>query len=150
MKIRDLVDPAPIWLPKGMALIRVILGGLTVYHGQEVFNSELMNGYMGWDTFKNPYGKVMVYMGKLSELLSGILLLFGLFTRVGAILLMGTLSYITFFVGHGRFWYEDQHPFMFVLLGLIFFFHGPGAWSLDGWFNKKRNETKVKRTPTSN
>jgi putative oxidoreductase len=34
-------------------------------------------------------------------------------------------------VGHGRFWYEDQHPFLFALFGVLFFFTGPGAWSLD-------------------
>jgi putative oxidoreductase len=41
------------------------------------------------------------------------------------------MAYITFKIGHGKFWYEDQHPFMFVLFGLLFFFTGPGKWSLD-------------------
>ncbi len=93
-----------------------------------------MKGYLEWDTFKRPTGKALVYLGKSGELLSGILLVLGLFTRIGALLLMGTLSYITFFVGHGRFWYEDQHPFLFVLFGVLFLFTGPGAWSLDEKF----------------
>ena len=139
MKVRNLLDPVPIWLPQGMALIRMILGGLVVYHGQEVFNSELMSGYITWDTFKNPYGKFMVYLGKSSELLAGLLLLLGLFTRVGALFLMGTLTYVTFFVGNGKFWYEDQHPFMFVLLGLVFFLHGPGSWSLDEFISRRQH-----------
>jgi len=41
------------------------------------------------------------------------------------------MLFIVFFVGYGKFWYEDQHPFLFVLLALIFFFTGPGRWNLD-------------------
>ncbi len=36
-----------------------------------------------------------------------------------------------FFVGHGKIWYEDQHPFLFVLLAFVFFFIGGGKWSVD-------------------
>ncbi len=134
------LSPSPIWQQKGIAVIRIIVGALLIYHGQEVFNSDLMNGYMTWDNFKSPIGRLMVYAGKSSELLAGISLFLGLFTRIGSILLIGTLSYITFFVGHGKFWYEDQHPFLFVLLGLFFIFTGPGAWSLDGLiFNKTKS-----------
>ncbi len=82
----------------------------------------------------------MVYVGKSSELIAGVSLLFGLFTRLGSLLTIGTLSYITFFVGNGKFWYEDQHPFMFVLFGLLFLFTGPGAWSIDALIFKKRRE----------
>jgi putative oxidoreductase len=62
----------------------------------------------------------------------------GWFTRIGAVLIIATLSYVTFFVGHGRFWYEDQHPFMFVLFGVLFFFTGPGSWSVDEGERRKR------------
>ncbi len=109
-----------------------------IYHGKEIFQPELMNSYLEWDMFKGPNGKLMVYAGKTSEFVAGVLVFFGLLTRLGALIAIGTLSYITFFVGHGKFWYEDQHPFMFVLLGLVFFFNGPAAWSLDGLIFKKK------------
>jgi putative oxidoreductase len=134
------LSPSPLWQQKGIALVRIIIGALLIYHGQEVFNTELMKGYLAWDNFKGSAGKLLVYAGKSSELLAGISLFLGLFTRLGSLLLIGTLSYITFFVGHGKFWYEDQHPFMFVLLGLIFIFTGPGAWNLDQLiFNKTKS-----------
>jgi uncharacterized membrane protein YphA (DoxX/SURF4 family) len=42
-------------------------------------------------------------------------------------------------VGDGKIWYEDQHPFLFVLLAAVFFFTGPGKWSIDYLlFNKKQ------------
>ena len=125
------LSPEPIQFSIALAVVRIIVGLLMIYHGLEVFNSELMQGYMKWDVFQNKAATFMVYAGKCSELVAGLLLTFGLFTRVGAVILTGTMLYITFFVGHGKFWYEDQHPFMFVLFGILFSFLGPGAWSLD-------------------
>ncbi len=138
--LKKFFSPSPLSQRKGIALLRIIVGLLMIYHGQEVFNPELMKTYMEWDTFKGPQAVLLVYAGKASELIAGTLILLGLFTRVGAVLCMGTLSYVTFFVGQGRFWYEDQHPFMFVLFGLLFVFTGPGAWSLDAvLFNDRSN-----------
>ena len=68
---------------------------------------------------------------KAAELISGLLLFAGLFTRVASILLAATMLYVSLFVGHGKIWYEDQHPFLFVLLALVFFFYGPGKMSVD-------------------
>lgn len=133
------LSPEPIQFSKALAVIRIIVGLLMVYHGLEVFNSEVMQGYLKWDVFKNTAATAMVYAGKASELIAGMLLTLGLFTRVGGVLLTGTMLYITFFVGHGRFWYEDQHPFMFVLFGILFMFLGPGAWSLDQTFWKGKD-----------
>ena len=112
---------------------------MLVYHGWEVFDKELMKGYANWDTFKGfSMPAFMPYLGKSSELVAGILLTIGLLTRVACIIMLGTFIYITFFVGHGKFWYEDQHPFMFVLIALVFIFTGPGNYSADaGLFNRK-------------
>lgn len=137
--MKQFFSPSPIWLNSGIGVVRIILGALMIYHGQEVFNPGLMNSYLEWETFKGPEGKLMVYLGKSSEFIAGISFFLGIFTRLGALLLIGTLSYVTFFVGHGRFWYEDQHPFMFVLFGLLFLFTGPGAWSLDALIFRPRS-----------
>ena len=126
-----LFSAAPMGLNQGVAMVRIIVGALLVYHGQEVFNAQLMKEYMTWDTFAGPNARLLVYTGKSSELIAGLSLLFGLFTRLGALMTIVVLSYVTFFVGGGKFWYEDQHPFMFVLFGLLFLFTGPGAWSID-------------------
>jgi len=125
-------SPAPLWQTTGLTLVRLIVGFFMMYHGFEIFNEKIMSGYFQWDMFKNSSSaKTMVYIGKATELLGGILLFFGLFTRVACLMLIITMSYITFFVGHGKIWYEDQHPFLLVLLALVFFFTGPGKFSLD-------------------
>lgn len=132
-------SPAPIWQQEGLALIRIITGFFMIYHGLEVFSAEKVNGYLTWEMFDDPStGRFLVYSGKIAELLGGILLFIGLYTRLAAVLVAGTMLYVCLFVGHGKVWYEDQHPFLFVLLGLVFFFTGPGAWSLDNLLFRKR------------
>ena len=122
----------PINQEAGISVIRIIVGLFMVYHGWEVFDSETMKGYLGQDAFKNYSSPLpMIYMGKTAELTGGLLLMFGFLTRLGCVILMLTMLYISFFVGHGKIWYEDQHPFLFVLLSLVFFFTGPGKWSVD-------------------
>jgi putative oxidoreductase len=116
----------------GTAIVRVITGLLLAYHGFEVFDAKLMKDYAQWDMFKDlPIGLVLVYLGKGAEFVAGILLALGLFTKLASVITIITMLGIMFFVGHGKFWYEDQHPFLFVLLALIFLFNGGGRWSID-------------------
>lgn len=138
-----LFSPTPILQNHGLAIIRIFLGSLMIFHGKEIFQPELMNTYLEWEMFKGPNGKLMIYAGKSSEFIGGLSIFLGLFTRLGALLTIGTLSYITFFVGQGRFWYEDQHPFMFVLMGLVFLFFGPGAWSVDHLIFKRTDKSDL-------
>jgi putative oxidoreductase len=128
---------SPFYLDKTLAILRIVLGLLLIYHGREVFYPEMMKGYFDWEPFKGSTGKFLAYLGKGAEFVAGILLTLGLLTRIGALICLGTLAYVTFFIGHGKFWYEDQHPFMFVLFGILFLFSGPGAWSVDGLLFRK-------------
>ena len=128
----------PIWSQTGLALVRIITGIFLIYHGWEIFNEAKMNEYLTWDKFNQPsFGKLLVYGGKAAELIAGILFVVGLFTRIAALLTAGTMIYITFFLGNGIFWNTDQHPFLFVMLSAVFFFNGPGKFSLDAFFFKK-------------
>lgn len=121
-----------------IAIIRIIVGILMIYHGKEVFDDKLLTEYSLWEQFKGfPNPKLVVTIGKGVELISGILLTIGFYTRLGALLLILSMLYITFFIGKGKFWYTDQHPFLFVLLGIIYLFLGAGNFSLDQYFTKK-------------
>lgn len=136
--MNNFLSPLPFWQNNGIALIRIIIGGFLIYHGWEIFNVRIMQEYMKWDMFKDSTpAKIFVYAGKVAELLSGLFLLLGLFTRVACIMVIGTMAYIAFFVGNGKIWYEDQYPFLFVIIGFIFIFTGPGSLSLDAKIFKK-------------
>ncbi|MBC7949986.1 MAG: DoxX family protein [Chitinophagaceae bacterium] len=129
---------APLWDQQGIALIRIITGFFLAYHGWELFSAEKMQGYVGWEMFKGqPLAKIMVYAGKAAELIGGLLLMIGFLTRIASVIVACTMLYISMFVGLGKIWYEDQHPFLFVLLALVFIFCGPGSWSLDKQVVKK-------------
>ena len=128
---------SPVSAAYGIALVRIIIGVFLIYHGKEVFDAAKMQEYVKWDNFKS--SSFMPYLGKGAEFVAGVLLVLGLFTRVAALITIGTFVYIVFFIGNGKFITDDQHPFLFAVFGLLFFFTGPGALSLDGvLFKNKR------------
>ena len=129
--MNNFFSPEPFYQQTGIGILRIITGLLLVYHGIELFDAETMKVYTTWDSLKA--STLLPYIGKAGELISGILLTIGLFTRPACIIIMATFIYITFFVGGGKFWYQDQHPFMFVLMSLVFIFTGPGNFSVDEW-----------------
>ena len=130
------------WTDNAIAFVRIIVGGFMIYHGAEIFSQEKMDGYEKFLTNDIKMGNAvfMSYLGKAIELIAGTLLVTGLFTRVGALLMAGAMSFITFRIGEGRIHMEEQHPFMFVLFAIIFFFDGGKKWSLDQLIFRKKNQ----------
>lgn len=137
--MKKFFSASPLWEQAGLLLIRITLGVFLVYHGWEIFSETKMNEYLLWDNFNNSNGKLLVYAGKAAELVAGILFVLGLFTRLASLFTIGTMCYIAFFLGNGIIWNNDQHPFLFVLLALIFFFTGPGNYSVDHYLFKPKS-----------
>lgn len=141
--VKRLLSPHGLWYHEGLALVRITTGILMIYHGYEVFMGDKMDGYQQWLTdLKFPSPAFMAYLGKGAELVGGILLTFGLFTRFAAILLAITMAVVCFGMGDGKFLTNDQHPFLFVLISLLFFFTGAGKYSLDYLFFNNTNPGK--------
>lgn len=137
--MRAFLSATGLYPETGLAFVRIVVGLLLVYHGWEVFDAEKIQEYAKWDALKKfSSPSTMAYFGKGSELVAGILLTLGLLTRFACLITVGTMLYITFFVGSGRFWYEDQHPFLFVLLALVFIFVGGGKYSMDAKLFRNR------------
>ena len=135
--MNKLFSAQPISTGNILAFVRIVIGIFLIIHGKEVFQADKMTEYAKWETFKG--SSILPYLGKGSEFVAGVLLLLGLFTRLASLITIGTFIYIVFFVGNGKFWMDDQHPFMFVLFGLLFFFTGPGQWSADQILFKPKN-----------
>ena len=132
---------APIALSTGIAMVRIITGILLVWHGWETFEAEKMNMYTGWFVerkYSSP--AIWAYAGKIAELLAGIGFVLGLFTRLASVAAIAAFTGVIFILGDkGKIFEGDQHPFLFILLAIVFFVTGPGAFSLDGMvFKKKR------------
>jgi len=130
---RALLSPKPLFYASGIASVRIVVGLLMTYHGWEVFDRETMEPYFEWEQLKAlPLpSEFMAYVGKSTELVTGLCLTFGFLTRIAALVMTINMLFITFYVGNGVFYYQDQHPFLFAVIGVIFFFTGPVKWDLD-------------------
>ena len=129
----------PIYQTNGLTIIRILVGILMAYHGWEVFDSSKIQEYAKWDSIKNlPAPLFMAYLGKGLELITGCCFVLGLFTRPAALLMTVNMLFICFKIGNGKFWYDDQHPFLFALIAMVFFFTGAGNLSADKMLFNKR------------
>ena len=134
-----LFSAQPLWQNNGLAILRIITGLLMTYHGLEIFDRNKMLPYLEWDVIKSlPASETFLYIGKGLELITGICFVLGLFTRIAALFMAIDMLFICFKVGGGKFWYQDQHPFLFAMIALVFFFTGPIKWSLDKRLFDKR------------
>jgi putative oxidoreductase len=131
---------SPVSQNYGIALVRIITGILLVWHGWETFDAEKMKMYTGWFVDRHySYPAAWAYAGKVAELLAGIGFVLGLFTRLACVAAIAAFIGVIFILGDkGKIFEGDQHPFLFILLAIVFLFTGPGALSLDGIFFKKR------------
>ena len=128
----------------GTIVIRILAGIIITKYGLQVFDEDGMNGYTGWlKDIGVPAPKAMAYIGKWAELLGGISLILGIFTRWLMIPLVLTMAVIIFVMGKADPIGDDQHPFLLLLIFLFFCLAGPGKWSLDYLFfdAKKLNKT---------
>lgn len=134
------ISPEPLGQNNGLAIFRIITGLLMAYHGWEIFDGAKMDEYVKWEVIKAlPAPVFMVYLGKGLELVSGVFLMVGLLTRLAALFMAIDMLFICFIIGNGRFYYQDQHPFIFAMLSMVFFFTGPVKWSIDQLLHKPRN-----------
>jgi putative oxidoreductase len=123
---------------KGVAIIRSSFGLLLIIHGTQVFHIDEMQSYGPWLTELGvPVPLFSAYLGKVIELVGGLFLVLGVFTRLACILLMLTFLFITIVMADGKIFTDGQHPFLFFLISAIFFFAGSGVWTVRSFFTKK-------------
>lgn len=125
-----------------LIVIRVIAGVITTRYGLEIFNPDQMKGNIAWLTDLHfPLPALMAYLGKLSELVGGISLITGFLVRFTCIPLILTMGVITFIMGDGKIFGDDQHPFLFLIIYTIFLSVGSGKWSVDRLIFNRNNQT---------
>ena len=123
--------------PKMLSLLRIMSGLLFLEHGTQKFLAfppgERAGSGLGFDNMG-------AYAGVI-EIIAGLLIAIGLFTRPAAFLASGTMA-VAYFYAHAP---QNFFPvnnmgdaailYCFVFLYLVF--AGPGAWSVDGARNSK-------------
>lgn len=118
--------------PYALALLRIVSGLIFLAHGTQKFLSFPAGDMagVGW-SFDNPGA-----FAGIIELVTGVLITLGLFTRPAAFLASGTMA-VAYWMAHAP---QNMFPvnnggdaailYCFVFLYLTF--AGPGAWSVDG------------------
>ena len=136
-------NQAPALWHDGIAIVRIVVGVMLIFHGWQVFEKQDMQGFA--DLFVGmsiPYPQAIPYVGKVIEILGGLLLLLGLFTRLATALLFVLFMFITFVIGEGKIFTDNQLPFLFALVSLLFFFTGSGRLSIDYVIFANKKEDK--------
>lgn len=127
------------WTPYLLSLLRIAIGLLFFQHG-----AEKIWGFAGGRIDHN-FATLHGFAGPL-EVIGGLLITLGLFTRATAFILCGEMAvaYFTRWAPRG-FWPinnggEEAVIFCFVFLWLVT--GGPGPWSLDFLFQKKNQQVR--------
>ncbi|MEZ2127430.1 MULTISPECIES: DoxX family protein [unclassified Sinorhizobium] len=115
--------------PFALALLRIVTALLFIEHGtQKLFNFPEAN-------FGDQMPTIFIVAGVI-ELIGGILVLLGLFTRPVAFILSGEMAF-AYFLEHLPVSFfpainEGDGAVLFCFIFLYLVFAGAGAWSLDG------------------
>jgi putative oxidoreductase len=118
-------------------LVRIVTGALLIPHGLQKFGmggslsgTAQFFGKMGLE----PAWGLALYIALL-EVVGGILLVIGLFTRPVALLLAGFMAVATFYVhmANGFFWTNRgfEYPLMWLVLAVAVLIRGGGELSVD-------------------
>jgi putative oxidoreductase len=113
--------------PQAYALVRIVTGFLFIFHGSQ----KLLNFPKEFTYDLSP---LMIAAGGI-ELVGGILVMIGLFTRPTAFICSGTMA-VAYWMAHGM---RDVFPMlnggelaaMYCFVFLFIAAKGPGIWSLD-------------------
>lgn len=142
MNIQDLlIKTSPALLDTALLIIRLFIGICFVVHALGklgVVGPGNMAGFEGWLKSMNiPYAALQARMAMLSEMIGGILLTLGLFTRVGALLCMGVML-VAALIGHKGGGYlitnnppGNEYTINLAAICAALILAGPGAYSFD-------------------
>jgi putative oxidoreductase len=117
------------WQPQILALLRIVAGLLLLEHATQKFFAFPVPFPV------HPLPPMLMAAGAI-ELVAGILITLGLFTRLAAFIASGELA-AAYFIGHfpHGFWpvvNKGEPAILFCFIFLYLAAAGPGAWSIDG------------------
>ena len=131
----------PNYVNFGLLVYRLALGISMFYHGYLKYLSGA-EGLYKVGSMLAPLGvpggflgvpggyEILGTMASCAEMIGGILIVLGLFTRIGSLMLIGTLAMATTLSINGSFFSWD-YPSQMGFGALMLFFAGAGRYSLD-------------------
>ena len=142
MKLKDLItNPNPIALDVAAAIGRIVVGAYFIKHGHDFFNAAEMGKFADFlsKDLHFPMPLLMAYLRTGAELFGGIMLVLGLFTRIGAFFIAFTMLVAAFTAGKGDIMGEAEMTVVYAAFCLVILLIGSGKYSLDNYlFNKNK------------
>ena len=125
----------PDYINFGLLFYRLALGISMFYHGylkyvsgeQGLYKVGAMLSALG---VRSGFEVILGTIASYAEMVGGILLIIGLFTRIGTLLVVGTLAVATILNLNGNFFSWD-YPSQMAFGAIMLFFAGAGRYSLD-------------------
>src|SRR5947209_13158716 len=123
-----------VWEPRMLSILRIITGLLFVEHGtQKIFSFPAPANARPFELFTLVPG-----LAGVMELVGGILIILGLFTRPVAFILAGEMAF-AYFMSHaprgffpiGNGGNAGELAILYCFIFLYFFVVGAGVWSID-------------------
>jgi len=120
-----------------LSLIRLLLGTIFFLHGAQkvfgLFGGPGLEGFIKWASQYN-ISEPLAYLGAFAELIGGILLFTGIFSRLGALMVIGVMLGAIFLVHwpHGFFLEKGgfEYPLVLAISALAILIGGPGKCKL--------------------
>jgi putative oxidoreductase len=130
------------WAPRALAVLRIVTAYLFIQHG-----TAKLFGVPYQAMFDNLQLFSLTGLAGALEVVGGLLLLAGLFTRPAAFVLSGFMA-VAYFMAHASQGHllspmvnEGELAVLYCFVFLYFVFSGPGAWSVDGLRRRKAGLT---------
>ena len=125
------------YAPYALAALRIMTSLLMIQHATMKFFA-----FPAAMPMPGPLPGIIVAAGAI-ELVTGVLIVLGLFTRPAAFLASGTMA-AAYFIGHATqgFWpalNQGEAAIMFCFAFFYLIFAGPGAWSLDALRGRRKH-----------
>jgi len=125
----------------GITLVRIFTGYLIFRYGLELFQIEALLEFLEKTNVPFPY--LAGYAAKTIELIGGICLILGLFTRWATPPLIIIMCGVIYTANNGNI-FEGEAPFLFLLLFTLFLVNGAGKWSVDHLIKTRLTQNKNK------
>jgi putative oxidoreductase len=144
MKMTKLFNGTEPITQNHILVLRVIIGILFINHGSGFFDAKAMAGFAGYleKDLNFPLPFFMAYLRTGAELFGGIMLVLGLFSRLGAFLIFITMLVAGFIADKGDFFGDAEMAFAYAAVMLTIFLAGPSKFSLDYYFFGKSSDAK--------